>query len=172
VSFARSRPGIRVARRSARRRVSRSGATRRPGLRLALSVWWRGAELDRRLAAGEDPWASDALTLRANRITAPRHRTRVANGLAGALSSARGSRTGFTAAVRPHAPDVLEAGVLIATIERRLRDPGPVAPRGVAIVRSLLVDGNSSLYQPDGAGTLGSRLRAAAAALGACPGDG
>lgn len=145
---------------------------RRPGLRLALSVWWRGADLDRRLAEGEDPWASDALTLRANRITGARHRTRAANGLAGALRSAREGGAGFTAAVRPNSPDLLEAGRLVATIERRLRDPGPVAPRGVAIVRSLLIDGNSPLYRPDEPGALGSRLRAAAAALGAGPGDG
>jgi hypothetical protein len=157
-------PGI--ARPQARR------ATRRPGLRLALIVWWHGAELDSRLAAGEDPWASDALALRAHRITGKRHRTRVANGLAGALRSAREGRAGFTAAVRPHHPDVLDTRAVIETIERRLRDPEPVEPRGVAIVRSLLVDGNSPLYRPDQPGALGSRLRAAAAALGAPADDG
>ncbi len=147
------------------------GRPGRPGLGLALTVWWRGAELDRRLADGEDPWASEALALRAHRITAARHRARLASGLAGALRSARTGRAGFTAAVRPDSPDVLASGSLIATIERRLRDPEPVAPRGVAIVRTLLIDGNSPLYRPGEPGVLGSRLRAAAAALGAPAGN-
>jgi hypothetical protein len=143
----------------------------RPGLRLAASVWWRGAELDHRLADGEDPAASHALALRAHRITAARRRARLANGPHGALRRARAGRGGFTAAVRPHSPDVLDAGSLIATIEGRLRDPEPVAARGVAIVRSLLIDGNSPLYRPGEPGVLGSRLRAAAAALGAAAGN-
>jgi hypothetical protein len=137
----------------------------------ALAARWHAAELDRRLAAGDDPWATDALALRAHRITAPRHRVRLADGLAGALHSARGDHAGFTAAVRSRSPDVLEAAALIARIERRLREPEPVAPRGVAIVRSLLVDGNSPLYLPGEPGALGSRLRAAAAALGAPAAD-
>ena len=74
-------------------------------------------------------------------------------------------RHGFTAAVAPHSPDVLEAGAVIATIERRLRAPEPVAPRGVAMVRLLLIDGNGPLYRPGDPGALGSRMRAAAAAL-------
>jgi hypothetical protein len=143
----------------------------RPGLRLALSVWWRAAELDRRLADGEDPWGDDALALRAQRITTPRHRARLASGLDGALRSAGAARPGFTAAIRPHSPDVLEAGALIAMIERRLRDGEPAAPRGVAIVGWLLIDGNSPLYRPGEPGVLGSRLRAAAAALGASAGN-
>lgn len=154
-----------------RRGVVHPGITRprvrRPRLRLALTVWWRGAELDRRLADGEDPASSDALALRARRITTARSRARLAGGLAGAVRSAGGERAVFTAAIRPQSPELLEAGALIATLERRLRAPEPVAPRGVAIVSSLLIDGNSPLYLPAEPGVLGSRLRAAAAALGA-----
>lgn len=139
---------------------------RRPGrLRLCLTVWWGGADLDRRLAAGEDPWGSDALALRARRITTRRGRASVAGGLAGILRSARAANPRFTAAVAPNRSDVLEAAAVIATVERRLRAAEPVAARGVAMVRLLLVDGNGPLYRPGEPGVLGSRLRAAAAAL-------
>jgi hypothetical protein len=139
---------------------------RRSGrLRLALAVWLRGAELDHRLAAGEDPWASDELALRARRLTTARSRTRVASGLAGVLRSAGNGSPGFTAAVRPRSEDVREVGALIASIERRLRAPGPVAAQGVAIVRLLLIDGNGPLYRPSDPGALGGCLRAAAAGL-------
>ena len=137
----------------------------RRGLRLALNVWWHGTDLDRRLAAGEDQWASDALALRARLITRPRARTRVADGLAGVLRSARDGSAGFTAAVAPRSADVLEASAVIAAIEDRLRAGEPVAARGVAILRLLLIDGNGPLYCPGEPGALSSRLRTAAAAL-------
>lgn len=159
-------PGINRPSDRPRSRIAGHGDRRRPGrLRLGVTVWWRGAELDRRLAAGEDPWGSDALALRARRITTARSRAHVANGLAGVLRSARAGRHGFSAAVAPHSPDVLEAGVVIAAIERRLRAPEPVAACGVAMVRLLLIDGNGPLYRPGDPGALGSRMRAAAAAL-------
>lgn len=132
-----------------------------------MAVWWRGAELDARLASGADPWTSEALALRADRITTPRHRVRVAEGLAGARRSARRDRLAFTAAVRPNSSDVLESNALIAAIERRLRGGRPVTAQGVAIVRGLLIDGNSALYGNGEPGTLSSQLRAAAAALDA-----
>ena len=89
----------------------------------------------------------------------------MANGLAGILRSARTGTHGMTAAVAPNSLDVLEAGAVIAAIERRLRAPEPVSPRGVAMVRLLLIDGNGPLYRPGDPGTLGDRLRAAAVAL-------
>jgi hypothetical protein len=154
-------PSIRTVR--ARRRTGR--------LRLALAVWWRGTELDRRLAAGEDPWASDELTLRARRLTTARSRARVAKGLAGALRSAGNGTPVFTAAVRPRSEALIEVGATIASIERRLRAPGPVTAGGVAVIRLLLIDGNGPLYQPSDPGALGVRLRAAAAALRASGAD-
>lgn len=85
--------------------------------------------------------------------------------MTGALRSARSARPGFTAAVRPGAGDLLEAEAVIAAIDRRLCGAEPVAPRGVAMIRLLLYDGASVLYQPGEPGALGSWLRAAAAAL-------
>jgi hypothetical protein len=149
------------------RRVGRHDRDRRREgrLHLFLAVRWRGSDLDRRLAAGEDPRGSDALALRALRITTRRGRASVAGGLAGILRSARAGRLRFTAAVTPNRSEVLEAAAVIAAVERRLRAAEPVAAHGVAMVRLLLIDGNGPLYRPGEPGVLGSRLRAAAAAL-------
>ncbi len=140
---------------------------RRPRPGLALSVWWRGAELDRRLAAGEDPRVDDALAMRARRLTTARSRRHLADGLAGAVRSAGNPSPGFTAAVRPRFEPAVEEGAVIASIERRMRAPGPVAAQAVALISLLLTDGNGPLYRPSDPEALGSQLRAAAAALDA-----
>jgi hypothetical protein len=145
---------------------SRRGRSRRRGsLATTLAVWWNATDLDRRLAAGDDPRSTDALALRARRILTRRSRSRLAGGLAGAMGRARAGGSPFTAAVTPRSRDVLEARTVIAALERELRGDQPVAARGVAMVRLLLVDGNGPLYRPSPPGLLGSRLRAAAAAL-------
>lgn len=105
------------------------------------------------------------MALRARNLTTARSRTRIANGLAGVLRSADKPSGGFTAALRPRSEDVLEAGPIIASIERRLRAPEPVAAQGVAQIRLLLIDGNGPLYRPSDPGTLTERLRDAEAAL-------
>jgi len=144
--------------------TSRPAARRTPG-HLALTVWWNATELDRRLAAGEEPWTNEALALRARRLTSQRSRTRVARGLAGALRSAGSDRPRFTAAVRPSCRDILDAEPTIDWLERRLQAPGPVAAQGVAIIRLLLVDGDGPLYRPGDPDALRRKLRAAATAL-------
>jgi len=60
---------------------------------------------------------------------------------------------------------VLAARGVLATLDRRLRAPEPVTPRGVTLLQALLTDGTSPLYRPSEPGGLGSQLRAAAAAL-------
>jgi hypothetical protein len=133
-------------------------------LRLALIVGWRSAELDRRLAAGMSPWRSDELALRARRITRRRSRARLASGLSRAVRAAD-EVTGFSAAVRPHPGEVLEAHAVLSAIAQRLGAPEPVAARGVAMVQLLLTDADSPLYRPAVQGALGRRLRAVAAAM-------
>jgi hypothetical protein len=160
MSIASFRQGLTIARPPARRTSAR----------LALTVWWRATELDRRLAAGENPRTSEALALRARRLTTPRSRARVARGLAGALRSSCSDHPRFTAAVRPSGPDVLDAEPTIAWLERRLRARGPVAAQGVAILRLLLIDGDGPLYRPTDPNALRAKLRAAATGLRA-PGE-
>jgi hypothetical protein len=128
-------------------------------------VQWQAARLDRELAAGVSPRTSDALTLRAHTITRRRSRETVARGLARALRSAIDTSPGFTAAVAPNRREVLAARTIIDTLERRLRAPDALTARGMAMLRELLTEPTSPLYWPAGPGALGSRLRAAAAAL-------
>jgi hypothetical protein len=133
--------------------------------RLSVIAWWHAARLDRQLAAGASPHASAVLALRAQRITGRHSRMRVADGLARAIRDAQDTTPAFSAAVRPHRQEVLAARGVLATLDRRLRAPEPVTPRGVTLLQALLTDGTSPLYRPSEPGGLGSQLRAAAAAL-------
>lgn len=133
-----------------------------------MVVRWQAASLDRELAAGVSPGTSEVLALRARTITGRRSRANVARGLATALRSAGDTAPGFTAAVPPARREVLAARTVIEAMERRLRAPEPVAVRGMAMLRELLTEPVSPLYRPDEPGALGSRLRAAAAALEPC----
>jgi hypothetical protein len=137
----------------------RQGGGRWRRLRLALIASCHAGELDQQLAAGANPRASALLAIRGQRLTGRRYRVRVAAGLARAVRDAEASPHGFSAAVRPDRREV------IATLDRRLRASEPVSPQGVAMLGSLLTDGTSPLYRPAEPGTLGSHLRAAAAAL-------
>jgi hypothetical protein len=134
-------------------------------IHLALIAWWQAPRLDAELAAGVNPAASAVIGTRAQLITRRRSRRRVADGLAGALARARSGNQGITAAIPPHAREVLAARAVLSALDRRLRSPQPVSARGMAMLRTLLTDGTSPLYQPTSPGALGSRLRAAAAAL-------
>lgn len=129
-----------------------------------LALRHRG-ELDRQLSAGVNPQTSAALALRAERITGRRSRTNLAAGLAGALRSAQHATPGLTSAVRPQAPELIAASDVLAGLDRRLRDPEPINPQGAALLRELLTDAASTLYQPSTPDALVNRLRTVAATL-------
>ncbi len=134
-------------------------------VRLTLIASWRAAGLDRQLAEGTSPGASALLAIRGERLTSRRYRARVAAGLARAVRDAEATKHGFSAAVRADRREVIAARTVLATLDRRLRAAEPVSAQGVAVLESLLTDGASPLYLPTEPGALGSRLRAAAAAL-------
>jgi hypothetical protein len=134
-------------------------------IRLSAFVRWGAAWLDRELAAGISPQTSEALAIRARRITGQRSRANVASGLIRALFSAEDAAPGFTAAEQAHHREVLAARAVIAALDRRLCAPEPVAPRGMAMLHVLLTKGTGPLHQPGEPGALGDQLRAAAAAL-------
>lgn len=134
-------------------------------VRLGVIVRWRAASLDRDLAKGVSSRCSDAHARRAARITRRRRRASLAGGLASVLRSAGDSRPAFTAAVPLNRGAVMAARPMIEALERRLRGPEPVAARGVAMLGELLTEPSSPLYRSNDPGSLGGRLRAAAAAL-------
>jgi hypothetical protein len=92
-------------------------------------------------------------------------RLRIADGFARAVRDAETSNPGFTAAIRPNRLEVEASRTALTSVERRLRAPEPVASRGMVMLRALLTEPDSPLYQPNEPGALGSHLRAAAAAL-------
>lgn len=143
----------------------RPGGGRWRRVRLALIAGWRAGELDLQLAAGVSADASELLAIRSERLTGKRYRARMAAGLARVVRDADATTRGFSAAVRPDRREVIAARTVITTLDRRLRAAEPISPQGVALLESLLTDGTSPLYRPTEPGALGSRLRAAAAAL-------
>jgi hypothetical protein len=143
----------------------RPGGGRCRRVRLALIAGWRAAELDRQLAQGASPHTSALLAIRAERLTGRRYRARMAAGLDRAVRDAEGAGRGLTAAVRPDRREVIAAGTVLATLQRRLRAAEPVCAQGIALLELVLTDGDGPLYRPTEPGALGSRLRAAAAAL-------
>jgi hypothetical protein len=160
-------PSLPVAPAESRRR-RRGGRAPRVGLgrvhrRLIAAL--HGGELDRRLAAGIDPQTTDVLALRAATITTRRSRTRVADGLAGAQRSAGRAAPGLTASMRPCASELIAAGSVLAVLDDRLRGPDPVNPQGMAMLRELLTEPASPMYQSSEAGALVDWLRTVAATL-------
>jgi hypothetical protein len=147
---------------------ARARGRRRPrqGLGVVIAAAWRGAALDRALAAGADPHRNAVLTRRAQTLTSARHRNTIGRGLSRALRSARRPSRRISAAMPPDASELLGAAALLAALEARLRDRRPVGVEGMALLRLLLTDPDSALYQAGENGTLASELRAAAAALG------
>ncbi len=142
----------------------RAGWRRRT--RWALVARWHADALDRALAAGAGPYAGALIATRAQQLTTPRGRRGLAAGLARLRRDAADELSGLTAVVAPDRHEVRAAGPEIAALERRLRSGERVDAAGVAMLRLLLTDGTSPLYDPVGPGSLARQLRAAAAALG------
>jgi hypothetical protein len=100
-------------------------------------------------------------------ITERRSMRRLAGGLQRVLRDSRRPAQGFSSAAPLERGEVLAAQVVIETIIARLqRVPGdPVRAQGAAMLELLLSDPASSLYRTTEPGSLGSDLRAVAAAL-------
>jgi hypothetical protein len=110
-----------------------------------VSVRFAAGRLDARLAAGEDPFGSAALALRAAQLASRRMRAQLAAGLDRAL--ARGREPGaLTAAVPVDAGAVELAQPALEQLAHALRSRERVAIRGLAITQLLLTRPDSALY--------------------------
>jgi hypothetical protein len=132
----------------------------------ALRARWHAETLDRALAAGSVPYAGALIAVRAEQLTTARSRRQLAGGLARVRRAAADGLADRTAVVAPDRHEVAAADPEITALERRLRDGQRVDAAGAAMLRLLLTDGTSPLYDPVGAGSLRRHLRAVAAALG------
>lgn len=125
------------------------------------------ARFDAELAEGEQVAAGSATAVHAQRLVSVHERETVARSLRQCLQDARGGADPavmFSSRVRVHRRNVLAAANLIDKLTLRLHSPRPVSPRGMALLRMLLTDGRSPLYEL-GEGDLEGRLAAALATL-------
>ena len=136
-----------------------------PALRARALACLHQAALDRRLAKGAGTAGDRALTARAWQITRASARESLAATLDAILIDVDRPRPPLSARVSPCRDEVRVACGEIRRVAARLRDPSPVRPRGVALVRCLLTDGTGPLYVPSANDELYRQIRRAAAAL-------
>ncbi len=135
--------------------MSATAATTRIPHRLAkrrsLASWARerlqGRHLDEELAAGAEPLANQSLMLHAHRLSMPRSRARLADGLESAWRDA-GRPHGLSAKVPLERSAILAVGPELQSVIAELRTDDACDPRGVALARLLLIDARSPLYEP------------------------
>jgi hypothetical protein len=145
--------------------LHRTSGRRRATRRTRLKVRLLGFRLDRRLAAGEPPWSSPELRVRAAELTAPTGRWRVAQEVDRVIEAAAQPPRPGGAAVPLNRTGVLACGPLLSDLVDDLRHAECVESRGVALVRRLMRDGGSPLYAPESKAALERALRQAHTAL-------
>lgn len=102
---------------------------------------------------------------RAWQLTHPRARAQMARALMAVLADADAPVPRGGAAVPVCRTEVEAARDELVRAVARLRDPRPVRPRGMAMLRRLLADGDGPLYAPSASDELWRRVRRASVAL-------
>lgn len=112
-------------------------------------VWSRlnAAQLDARLATGQDPRASAAFACRAEQLVSGRSRRQLAAAVE-RVCLRRHERAAFSAAIPTDGQAIELARPALEQLARALRSDEPVQPGGVALTKVLLTDGTSALYRP------------------------
>ena len=125
----------------------------------------RRKRLDDELARGGDPAASPERSLRAEQLTTPGERLKLANTLVEALGGARMNHLGpFRRKLRERDAAIRGSAEELLALARRLRDGEPINVRGAAMAARLVHDGSSPFGGPSVA-ELRAALCAAYAAL-------
>jgi hypothetical protein len=143
----------------------REPAAERPAVWIRIRARVQRLSLERRLAAGESPWASAALRWRADQLTSPRERSGLAEEIDHLLEEAVRPARPRGAAVPLDRSAVIACYELLRGLADDLRQAELVYAHGVALVRRLLRDGGSPLYAADPDGALDRSIRHARAAL-------
>jgi hypothetical protein len=119
-------------------------------------------QLDIALAAGADLASTPELAARAERLTSPRFRARLAAGLDHAVSD-----EGFALSAAVRSPAVIARAVApsVRALAGELRGAGDARPRGVAQALLLLTDGTSALYSSETTGDAVDAVERVRAAL-------
>jgi hypothetical protein len=116
------------------------------GVWLRCVTRWQARELDRRLAAGEDPMQSDELSLRVGQLASLPARVQLASTLRAAVDMATGRRAPLVGK-RLRRAEIKRNGPLLLALAERLRDGGPLGVRGLAMAAGLVERRSSPLYR-------------------------
>jgi nucleotide-binding universal stress UspA family protein len=146
-----------------KRRPSGKGGATGPSLAVRIRTRLGRAELDSELANGTDPASSGQLALRAEQLSLPAERARIANSFIEALDDARRGEP-MTRRLRPQREVVRGAADDILALVLRLRDDRPVGIAGVAAAARLVDDWTGPMHRDD-AGDLHDAIRLALSAL-------
>jgi hypothetical protein len=117
----------------------------------SLAARLQAGTLDRELARGDTPESCQYLAARAQQLTSARYRRGLAASLSRLLAQADGRPSLYQLAKRNQ---VAAAADELSVLAERLRTPGPVPVRGVAMVCDLLRDGAGPVYQGRGPAAL------------------
>ena len=104
--------------------------------------------LDAELADGQAPEMSPRHALRARQLSAPSHRSELAQAWERLLLLARAHPDGARLRVPIRRERVLRVEPEIRRVIEALRADGPVPAQGVAIARRLISDGTGPIYNP------------------------
>jgi hypothetical protein len=115
-------------------------------LGLGLGVWLHRGRLDRDLAAGFDPESSAKHTLRAQQLTDPATRRRLAHSLRRVVSDVRDRRATMFGPAVPVRREVLPWSNELLRLAERVQGADPVSASGMARLLVTLTDGTSPLY--------------------------
>jgi hypothetical protein len=132
-------------------------------LRERLSARIQARRLDRAIAAGASAADGPQLARRAAALVRADTRTELAASLR-RLADGEG-RPSFGTRVAAVTAGAEELRQGLDRLADRLLEPGPVAPRGVALTQELLTDGAGPLFWTESADDLGARLRLVLEAL-------
>jgi hypothetical protein len=111
----------------------------------------QAATLDRELARGDAPESCEYLAVRAQQLSSPRYRRALAASLQRLVS---GGNTAASMHYLIGRKRVAAAAGELSDLAERLREPGLVSARGVAMACELLREGNGPLYQDCGPAAL------------------
>jgi len=136
-----------------------------PGVTAKLAARVRRDALDRALIEGADPAATGQLAARVARLTSRSMRREVARGLDHLARDGR--EAGGRWRVRPLRAAAAANASELHALAARLRGPGPLYARGIAMLSSLLTEGTGPAYNDSRGDLLAQRLRDAREAMGA-----
>jgi hypothetical protein len=106
----------------------------------------RRGRLDAALAAGEDPWGSADLLVRAGQLLATGRRRMIANALDALITLAELGEHPSTYHLQVRCREVLAQREVVRSLAERLRDPAPVDVTVVARLAWLVWNGDSPAF--------------------------